>query len=56
MKEQDKEHLIDLLIEVGGIEGAHHKQWALDQALRVLMGESYEYLHLVQEWDQGIAP
>lgn len=46
----------------GAFDGAHHKQWAIDQIVRVLAGDGYkkwvddysedgEY-----EWDEGIAP
>ena len=57
MKEQDKERLIAILIEAGLIDGAHHKQWAIDQALRALLGVDYEFLSDVHDnWDQGIAP
>jgi hypothetical protein len=27
------------LIQVGQVDGAHHKQWGIDQALRLLFGE-----------------
>jgi hypothetical protein len=55
-----------LILEVGGIDGAHHKQWTLDQVLRVLTGDGYasaiaEYEQgadgpKTYEWDTGIAP
>jgi hypothetical protein len=50
----------------GGIDGAHHKQWCLDQVVRILKAEQYE--DWVEEfedgedgsdtysWDEGIAP
>ncbi len=50
----------------GGIDGAHHKQWGIDQMVRVLTGKSYELwvaLHKggedgpnTYDWDEGIAP
>lgn len=46
----------------GMVDGAHHKQWVLDQALRLLMGDSgYAGLRAVmrdagEEWDEGVAP
>lgn len=57
---------IALILEYGGNDGAHHKQWTLDQALRVLTGDNYaaaiaEYENgadgpKTYEWDAGIAP
>lgn len=43
------------------IDGAHHKQWVLDQVLRMLGNERYSTMILVYEdlgyeWDEGIAP
>ena len=29
---------IDTILDLGGFDGGHHKQYALDQALRVLTG------------------
>jgi hypothetical protein len=50
----------------GGIDGAHHKQWVLDQVVRYLTGPAYEEWVTKQkagedgpdtyEWDEGIAP
>lgn len=44
------------------IDGAHHKQWVLDQVIRQLKekdydqwAKTYEYLS-GGEWDKGIAP
>lgn len=55
---------VDLIYNYGGTDGAHHKQWVLDQVLKLLLdaedydlwiknyeGEDNEY-----EWDIGIAP
>lgn len=32
---------IDLIFQFGGICGEHHKQWVLDQVVRILTGCSY---------------
>ena len=50
----------------GGIDGAHHKTWVIDQMVRALCGNSYaEFVAAVcagedgpqtYEWDEGIAP
>ena len=57
---------IDLIVELGGIDGAHHKNWVLDQVVRILAGDSYEQLVAdvcdgpdgpdTYSWDEGIAP
>lgn len=49
-----------------GLEGAHHKDWVLDQAMRALTGPSYEeFVRRVCEgargpdtyaWNTGIEP
>lgn len=54
-----------LILKYGGIDGAHHKQWLIDQILRALTGDGYnKWLsdYEVDEngdtytWDEGIAP
>ena len=57
---------IDLAVRFGGIDGAHHKAWVIDQMMRALAGDDYE--RIVREakagsdgpdtydWDVGIAP
>ncbi len=57
---------IDLCVQYGGIDGAHHKDWVLDQMVRKLAGDRYE--QIVKDacagddgpntytWDCGIAP
>jgi hypothetical protein len=53
--------------EDGGTDGAHHKQWVIDQMVRALCGQrrgyhepTVEYLAWVndlgEEWDEGVAP
>ena len=62
------EDALNLIIEYGGIDGGHHKQWVLDQLARIL-AEDYdawladfrgewdeEYGCWEYEWDEGIAP
>ena len=58
---------LDLIMQYGGIDGAHHKQWLLDQIVRRLTSEA-GYVRWVKkyqagedgpntyEWDTGIAP
>lgn len=33
---------LDLIRKYGGIDGAHHKDWVLDQVVRILTGSNYE--------------
>ncbi len=35
----------------GGIDGAHHKTWVLDQVTRILMGTNLIYK--IAKWDNG---
>lgn len=53
----------NLALQFGMIDGAHHKQWVIDQMLRILNGEKYDEIikeHNLDEdyekWDEGIAP
>lgn len=59
--------IVDMIDEMGAIDGAHHKQWILDQILIVALGtDGYKdfmkyYKHGGTEddpieWDKGIAP
>ena len=67
MSDEEKiQAAIDLAVKYGGIDGAHHKDWVIDQMVRVLAGEKYE--EIVREacdgedgantysWEIGIAP
>jgi hypothetical protein len=53
---------IEMLQDGGDLDGSHHKQWYIDQTLRLLMGkEAYEkwwkeYATEYGGWDEGIAP
>lgn len=55
---------VDLVTLYGMIDGAHHKQWVIDQMLRAIMTEA-EYTAWRAEmdgdpdyepWNEGIAP
>lgn len=60
------EKALEIALRYGGIDGAHHKMWVIDQMVRALTGENYE--RWVREacdgedgpntytWDEGIAP
>jgi hypothetical protein len=57
---------LNIAIEGGGIDGGHHKQWSLDQIVRMLTGDRYEQVITeyrdgedgpdTYSWDEGIAP
>lgn len=57
---------IDLALQFGGIDGAHHKSWVIDQMVRLLAGEHYERIIRdakagedgpdTYEWEEGIPP
>ena len=48
--------------QYGTVDGAHHKQWVIDQMVRALLDYDYDqwrndYAILTgTEWDEGIAP
>lgn len=65
----DKERIqkaIEIAVQYGGIDGAHHKDWVIDQMVRVLAGDEYEQVVALAcdgadgpdtyEWNTGIAP
>lgn len=66
--EERIEAALKLAFNYGGIDGAHHKMWVIDQIVRTLTGESYENWkttwsgdpddedNYYGEWDTGIAP
>ena len=32
---------MDIIEHYGGIDGGHHKQWVIDQVVRILLGSDY---------------
>jgi len=47
---------LELILQYGGIDGAHHKDWVLDQVVRVLTEDGYEKFPNTYGWEEGIAP
>lgn len=57
---------IALAVKYGGIDGAHHKDWVIDQVIRVLAKDKYNEVvknacngsdgQHTYSWDCGIAP
>ena len=56
MTDEEKAALIDLILVTVWIDGAHHKQYLIDQILRRLMGAKYDSWVVGAEWDQGVPP
>lgn len=66
--EKLRDEAVDLILQYGMIDGSHHKQWVLDQVLRILLDTEYDGVietfnsftdennELYDEWDVGIAP
>jgi hypothetical protein len=57
---------IEVALNYGQTDGAHHKMWVIDQMVRVLAGDRYNDLITrycvgedgpgTYEWDEGITP
>lgn len=57
---------LEVAINYGQIDGAHHKAWVIDQMVRALTGDKYERFVAsacvgqdgpeTYFWDRGIAP
>lgn len=58
-----KQRAIAFALEWAPTDGSHHKQWTIDQMLRILTGRHYDHVieywkQLAREdtWDEGTAP
>ncbi len=57
---------LNLALSYGQIDGSHHKNWVIDQMVRILAGDQYESVIAdrrfgadgpdTYSWDEGIAP
>lgn len=47
---------INIINKYGMIDGAHHKQWVIDQVARKLLGGFDYKIWADKDWDEGIAP
>lgn len=64
--EQKIAQALALIERFGGIDGGHHKQWVIDQVVRVFTGDEYDQWVIemcdgedgphTYDWDTGIAP
>lgn len=54
----DNAKLLAFIAEHSDIDGAHHKQWVIDQIVRqVAPGKQYtQFRDQNPDWDEGIAP
>lgn len=55
------EQALIIIAQYGSIDGAHHKQWVIDQVLRCILADNYqEWVNDLcvdgEVWDTGIAP
>lgn len=57
------EGALSVIYQYSGIDGAHHKDWVIDQVVRNLTGDSYDQWVKEYEgddgeyeWETGIAP
>ena len=56
-QERQVDKAVTLIFRYGMIDGAHHKQWVLDQVLRLLRSDRYDLeIEDYDDWDTGIAP
>lgn len=63
---EDKiEQALNCINKYGGTDGSHHKQWVLDQVVRILVDNYEQWVDdycngedgpNTYEWDCGIAP
>lgn len=67
MSDEEKlEQVMNLIERFGGIDGGHHKQWVIDQIVRIIKGEAYTQWVVEMKdgqdgpntysWDEGIVP
>lgn len=60
---------LQIAYDYGQVDGGHHKMWVIDQMVRALLGDTFEYTQWVKvyqhldvdgepqyEWDEGVAP
>lgn len=53
----DGEKVLLLTLDALTIDGAHHKQWFLEQILQYIMGEEkFEQMKKEVQWEPGIIP
>jgi len=54
--------VFNMLVSNGPYDGGHHKQWVIDQCVRIILGNDYQwFVEWYSDggnytWDEGIAP
>ena len=58
MKNEERlEKIVELVMTYGPIDGAHHKDWVLQEILETAQGEPLSDEDLEElEWERGVAP
>lgn len=57
MTRDPRDRAVELLLQGLTTDGAHHKQWCLEQVFRVLCTDGYvERARAELQWTEGIAP
>lgn len=51
-----KENICNLIRSYGSIDGAHHKQWLLDQIAQIACKDYENLFNKNEDWDKGVAP
>ena len=64
--ENMEKEILDKIFEYGGIDGAHHKQWVLNEIVKIITEDKYDdWVRAYQMgddgfktyiWDEGVAP
>lgn len=47
---------LEIIVNYGLTDGAHHKMWVIDQVARKLLGDFDYGIWVDEDWDKGIAP
>lgn len=48
---------VNLLEDLSAFDGSRHKQYAIDQAIRVLLKDKYDrWKDYCPDWNEGVAP
>jgi len=49
-------NVVSMIIDGLTTDGAHHKQWALEEALRLLVPDDFDTCKSSSDWEDGVAP
>lgn len=51
--EQKIESALEMIMQNGGTDGAHHKDWVLDQVVRILADDYDEWVRQAKDGEDG---